>query len=159
MRKAEKEIHMTPTDKLLPSINWDGLYLILRNAQKFKHKDRFWQDLETWLYNNDPRKRGDTRAPVGNAPVGEVKPSSIYAVNLTHGNLQEWHDISTAPRDGTVILILGREGQNKLVPYVAKWSKSGECWVIINGDVEIDWEKIWPEKWMPILPFREESAL
>jgi hypothetical protein len=61
--------------------------------------------------------------------------------------MTQWHPISTAPRDGTrVILCNARTG----VMWVGEWWKSGQCWTMPFASGA-------PTHWMP-LPPRPDAA-
>lgn len=48
-----------------------------------------------------------------------------------------WQDISTAPRDGTVVLLYKPDermvGEYMLAGYWGEWPLNGECWIAVDG--------------------------
>lgn len=56
-----------------------------------------------------------------------------------------WHDIATAPKDDTVILLFGREGIS-----TAQWKERRSEWQVYTS--ENGWQEceVWPTHWMPL---------
>ena len=65
----------------------------------------------------------------------------------------EWQDISTAPKDGTAILIwpaqsaLTGSTECMIISYVVRWHDWKEAWIEASGE---EYDTFYPTHWMPL---------
>lgn len=98
----------------------------------------------------------------------EFKPEKMSETTNNDEHIAMWHDISTAPKDGTRVLVFGNEGVD-VAKYIESWSehqeyvrtaKDGDVYRTIkqdNGYWETDIAYC-PTHWMPMPPAPNQEA-
>ena len=64
--------------------------------------------------------------------------------------MTEWQDISTAPKDGSAILIWPAQSSftgDDTISYVVRWNDWKEAWIEASGE---EYDTFYPTHWMPL---------